>query len=341
MVAAIAFLFNPAVILVSSIWGQNDSVAALALVAAVYCLVTTRTEAGMVAAVLAMPVKFQYGFAVPIVLIVGLRRNVARRSEGRDPNSGIDWGPVARSIVAGVATAVIVCWPFGLALFDPANPAHSLFARFIAAFGAFPGITQNAFNVWMNPFFPVVIVGASGLTEGHVVDDTAVALAVAGISMTWQGIGNLLFAGAVLTALSVLFRRTDGVAILFVALVIAVAFFALPTRVHERYLYPALALGVPLLAAGIRWRRLYVAMSAVAFLNVYWVYSLPIGNAGPGRGILGDTVYSAAGIYVMSAIMVAGLASLIIVALRPGSLARADCDSVGDADPRVSPSARR
>jgi hypothetical protein len=30
----------------------------------------------------------------------------------------------------------------------------------------------------------------------------------------------------------------------------------LPTRIHERYLYPALALGLPLLAAGIAWRRL-------------------------------------------------------------------------------------
>lgn len=181
-------------------------------------------------------------------------------------------------------------------------------------------MTQNAFNLWMNPLFGVIIVRPSGLTEGHVVDDTAVAVALGGIALTWQWVGNVLFAAAVLTALAVLLRRVDGVAVVFVALVIAVAFFALPTRVHERYLYPSLALGIPLLCFGAAWRRLYVALSAVFFLDVYWVYSLPIGNAGPGRGILGGTVYSAAGIYLLSAVTVAGMGWLVVRALRPASL---------------------
>ena len=54
------------------------------------------------------------------------------------------------------------------------------------------------------------------------------------------------------------------------------------------------------LAAGAAWRLLHVALSAVLALDAYWVHSLPIGNAGPGRGIVGETAYSAAGIYVTS-----------------------------------------
>ena len=76
------------------------------------------------------------------------------------------------------------------------------------------------------------------------------------------------------------------------ALTIAIAFFDLPTRIHERYLYPAVALVIPLLwARGRSWRLAFVGVSLVLLLDAYWVYSLPIGNARPGRGPLADTVF--------------------------------------------------
>ena len=320
LVAAAVFLFNPAVILVSTVWGQNDSIATLAVVGAIYLLVTGRTEAAAAVGVIAMLIKFQYGFVIPIIAIVGLRRHLLGLPDGDGATWPRDPRRIGLALLASAATLILICLPFGLRLFDPSDPAHSLVARFIAASKAFPGVTQNAFNLWMNPLFDVVIHGASGATEGHVVDDTAVAIAIGGFALTWQWIGNLLFVAAVLVALSVLVRRSDGAAIVFVALVIAVAFFALPTRVHERYLYPALALGLPLLAAGPEWRRLYVALSAIVFFDVYWVYSLPGANDGPGRGILGATIYSPAGIYVLSAVTVAVMAVLAIRALRPASL---------------------
>ena len=320
LVAAAVFLFNPAVILVSTVWGQNDSIATLAVVGAIYLLVTGRTEAAAAVGVVAMLIKFQYGFVIPIIAIVGLRRHLLGLPDGDGTTWPRDPRRIGLALLASAATLIVICLPFGLRLFDPNDPAHSLVARFIAASKAFPGVTQNAFNLWMNPLFDVVIHGASGATEGHVVDDTAVAFAIGGLALTWQWIGNLLFVAAVLVALSVLVRRSDGAAIVFVALVIAVAFFALPTRVHERYLYPALALGLPLLAAGPEWRRLYVALSAIVFFDVYWVYSLPGANEGLGRGVLGATIYSPAGIYVLSAVTVAVMAVLAIRALRPASL---------------------
>ena len=53
--------------------------------------------------------------------------------------------------------------------------------------------------------------------------------------------------------------------------VLAVAFFILPTRVHERYLYPFVALGAILGAASLRWRIAYLILSATTFLNMYVV----------------------------------------------------------------------
>ena len=316
LIGAVAFLFNPAVILVSTIWAQNDSIATMAVVAAAWLLVTGRTEGAAAVAVVAMLVKFQYGFFVPVVAVVGLKRHLL----GVSSDATLDRRPepfrVLLALVVAAAALVVTCWPFGMVPFDPGHPSYSLFHRFLGAAGAFPGVTQNAFNLWMNPFFDIVRVGSSGLTEGHVVDDAVAVLSIGGVSLTWQWIGNLLFIGAVAVALLVLRRRDDGPAIVFVALTIAVAFFALPTRVHERYLYPALALGIPFLAVR-SWRWLCVALSAIAFLDVYWVYSLPIGNAGPGRGILGPTVYSPAGIYFLSAVTVIAMVWLLAKALDP------------------------
>jgi len=333
LVALAVFLFNPAVILVSTVWAQNDAIATLAVLVALYLLVTGRTELASAAAVVALLVKFQYGFAVPIVAIVGLRRHLSGLRDRTGDAARRDVRRVGLAVAAGVVALVVVCWPFGLGVFDAANPAYSLVHRFIGASQAFPGVTQNAFNLWMNPAFDVVITGSTGLTEGHVVDDTAVAVSVASVALTWQWIGNLLFVASVGVGLSVLARRSDGRTVVFVALLVAVAFFTLPTRVHERYLYPALALGLPLLACGPAWRRLYVVLSAVLFLDVYWVYTLPIGNAGPGRGLLADTAYSPAGIYLASAATVVALGWLAVRAVRSFRTARAERRPV----PRASP----
>ncbi|MEI7744393.1 MAG: hypothetical protein WCK58_11695, partial [Chloroflexota bacterium] len=294
--AAALFLLNPAVILISTVRGQNDPVATAAVLAAAWLLATDRLEWAAVAAGTALLIKFQYGFMVPITGLVVLRREILG-SAARPPDR-IRAGMTA---AVGAVTILVLCAPFGLWPFAPSDPAHSLVARFMAASHAFPGVTQNAFNLWMNPFSNIILIGRTGLTEGHVVDDTVALLTVGGFQLSAQTIGNGLFAVAVVLALLVLRKRDDALALCFVALAIVVAFFVLPTRIHERYLYPAIALAVPIAIVGRRaWWAVFAAVSAILFLDAYWVYSLPIGNAGPGRGLLADTLYSPAGIYLTS-----------------------------------------
>ena len=64
---------------------------------------------------------------------------------------------------------------------------------------------------------------------------------------------------------------------------LAVAFFVLPTRVHERYLYPFFALGAILAAFSWRWRITYVVFAVTTFLNMYVVLTTLyayVGNPG-------------------------------------------------------------
>jgi hypothetical protein len=66
-------------------------------------------------------------------------------------------------------------------------------------------------------------------------------------------------------------RRPDRLTILVGVSVMALAFFVVPTRVHERYLFPLFALAAIPLAFSWRWRIVYVVASVATFLNMYVV----------------------------------------------------------------------
>ena len=84
-------------------------------------------------------------------------------------------------------------------------------------------------------------------------------------------IGIALLVGAFLAVLWVVGREPDRLTLLVGLAVLALAFFVLPTRVHERYGYPFFALGLILAAISPRWRVAYVVLSVATFLNMYVV----------------------------------------------------------------------
>ncbi len=99
--------------------------------------------------------------------------------------------------------------------------------------------------MWRNPW--------SGLGDTlHWGDDRTVGLVLGTATFTWQAVGTLLFAVAAIGALIMVARRDDLRGVLLASLVLAIAFFVLPTRVHERYLFPALVLGGPARLLGTR-----------------------------------------------------------------------------------------
>ncbi|HEX2221984.1 MAG TPA: hypothetical protein VHK06_05615, partial [Candidatus Limnocylindria bacterium] len=197
--------------------------------------------------------------------------------------------------------------------------------------GTYTGLTVNAINLWMNPW--------SGLADAelHWGDDTLpAAVSLFGSELlrfpfTWQHVGLALFVGFALLALWQVARRDDALGLLVAATLLAVAFFVVPTRVHERYLFPALALAAPLALRRPSWGVLYGVLSASLFLNVYYVYTADwsfvrdrVLNPGadgapmPRDPLLDATVLSPVGVYLLAAAAVAALGWVAWRSLRLG-----------------------
>jgi predicted membrane-bound dolichyl-phosphate-mannose-protein mannosyltransferase len=335
LIAASVYLLNPGTIFNASVWGQIDSVGALILLGTVYLLARGWTEAAAVTATLAMLVKFQFAFIIPIVAVVGIKRHLLGRSSDPLHAARRDAPRILYSLAAALATLLVVTFPFGVTLYTPlaggdpngllgflpeADPVRSLVGKFVEAAGTYTGLSINAFNMWRNPWSGL----GDTLTWG---DDTT--LAVAGL--TWQQVGVLLFAAVALVALWQVARRDDLRGVLVAALLLAIAFFVLPTRVHERYLFPALALAAPLVVRGWSWTALYAALSASFLANIYWVYTEDWSFAGerimnpgfdglpmPQLPALSATLFTDPGIYLFGVLSLAILGAALWASVRLG-----------------------
>ncbi len=353
IVAAVLYLFNPGVIFDSSVWGQVDSVGTFAILATIYALLRGWTEAAAVGAIVALLIKFQFAFMIPIVFLVGMKRHAFGRSSDPDQDARPDLLRVLTSLAAGLGVLVLLIVPFGLTVWSPNTADSSLIGKFVEAASTYHGLTTNAFNLWMNPWSGLATPLSPGglapsLTWG---DDTVTIATIGSFAVTWQLVGVVLFAAAALVAAWVVVRRDDAVGVLVGTLVVAVAFFVLPTRVHERYLFPALVLAAPLVVRGWRWQLLYGLLSLSFFTNIYGVYTadwsfVETSVMNPGVGgqamvrdpVLNATLLSSWGIQIVSAMIVVVMAWLAVMALGVARRRTAhDAERVLDADPDAFP----
>jgi Gpi18-like mannosyltransferase len=323
LIGAAVYLFNPGVVFNSAVWGQMDSVGALVILIGLYSLGRGWTEAAGLAAVVAVLIKFQFGWLIPIVAVVGLKRHLFGRSS--DPALAARPDPVRilTSLAVGFGTAVAMLLPFGMTILPTGDPTTSLIDKFRAAADQYQGLSINAFNIWRNPW--------SGLGDTQFWgNDQGIALTLGALNVTWAMVGIGLFALVAVIALVAVARRDDMQGLLMASLTMAVAFFGLPTRVHERYLFPALALAAPLVGVAARWAAAYLALATMFFLNIYWAYSAdwsyaspPVINPGIGGEpftrdpLLAATLLSDWGIYLVSLSVIVVLGWIVWQALRP------------------------
>ena len=209
LVAAVIYLFNPGSIFDSAVWGQIDSVGTLVLLATIYALARGWTELAAIGAVVALLVKFQFAFLIPVVAVVGIRRHLFGRSTDPEHDGQRDPLRALTSLAVGIGTLTILMLPFGMLVYAPleggdprgllgflpaADPSRSLIGKLVEAAGTYNGLTENAFNLWRNPWSGL----GDTLQRGS---DSGIGLVIGSLSLTWQQVGIVLFAAVALLAL--------------------------------------------------------------------------------------------------------------------------------------------
>jgi Gpi18-like mannosyltransferase len=256
---AAAILLNPAIIIVSSVWGQVDSVYGFLVLTGILLLATgrgrLREAAGVVVFAIAFATKPQTVLALPLIAVVLARRHLAAGGFTRRA-----WlstaGRLAVFSVLGAAVISAMFWPFAI------GPRGIL--GFYRNAGSVYQITSLfAFNVWGVFAFFRPEGGWEALTA-------FLAFAAASVALMTRGWRSLT-RGA----------NPEAVA-LFGAVAVTCAGFTLLTRMHERYLYLAVV-GLAPFVMEQRFRRMLMIVSACVFLNVHFVYVyFALHSASPG-----------------------------------------------------------
>jgi hypothetical protein len=267
LAAAFVAVVNPISWFDSVVWGQVDSFGVVFMLLGLRELWRDRPERAAVWTVVAAIIKPQLGILVPLVAIVTIRR--ALRPKGGFGDEAATGRPVRilTTGLVGLGTAVLLALPFGL------TPV-GLFQQLLTAGGTYPYLTVNAFNPW------ALVTGDTGYSlanSGLWVCDLALGPDPCGSGTAVFGavpailVGTALLLVGIGAVLVVAWRRPDRLTLLVALAVLSLAFFVLPTRVHERYVYPFFAVGIILAAISWRWIVTYAVLSLGLFANMYVV----------------------------------------------------------------------
>jgi len=214
-------------------WGQVDAILVLPILLMIVLLDRAGGRWSWACWALALLIKPQAIIFAPVLYIVTLRRHGCR------------------ALLAGgglaAALAALGCVPLLLAGQGP-----GLLQAYAGSVGRFPQLTNRAYNLWY-----LVTLGAGGSDVGQGLGPFSLRL-----------IGMLLMGGAALLVGLTLLRRSDGPARALGAAVLALAFFSLPTQIHERYLFLTLALLVMSAAADRPVLIAFVVLAVSATLNI-------------------------------------------------------------------------
>lgn len=184
--------------------------------------------------------------------------------------------PLWRATIGAVAAYAAVATPL---LLDPFTYLDQL--TFVANYRPF--VSLYALNPW-------------GLLVGFEIPDDPYFV-----------IGSALLVAGLLAAVVPLFRRRDLPTLLAVGAFIAFAFYFLPTRAHERYLFPVLAVLAPFAAVSVGSLLAYVVLSGAFALSLLHALANinPPAIAEPLRAtLLGTPAIWAMGLALMGAAVV-------------------------------------
>jgi dolichyl-phosphate-mannose-protein mannosyltransferase len=233
LLAASLVFLTPAFIFNSAVWGQVDGVLTIALFASIFCLVKKRFILSSIFIALAFLIKPQAIAIFPVYLLYLVKN--------------FSFEKVIKLTLPAFCTDVLLSFPF-----FPNNPFEGLLNRVLATASQYQYNSLFAYNLW-------------GMMGFWIPDTNSLG------PLTLQITGFILY-GTFWVFLSILYFKKN-LNLYALSALACLGFFFLPTKVHERYLYPAL---VFLIYTIFYYRSTWVNISThllllIHFFNLYYV----------------------------------------------------------------------
>lgn len=264
LIGALLYALSPGPIVVASLWDQWDAISTCAALFAIWLFLRHRYELAAATLTYAALVKPQFAmfgllFAVAFVywnLFPGRR---ARKDGERTILPArlvvVSLARAGAALLTAWVTAEAILVPFNVSI-PPLSAQFDLRDRLRYVSRVHDQTTLNAFNFWATPI------------AGNAVHDSQVSF----LGMTSRTWGQILFAGALLLIVALWWRRGTDKALVWACLAMSFSSFMLPTRIHERYLLPAVALAALVAAVQPRLIWFSIALGASYAVNVIAVY---------------------------------------------------------------------
>jgi len=274
------YAFNPATIFNGSIWGQFDAIYTFFLVASLILIIDSKPTLSAMAFTAAVLTKPQSIALAPLIIFLLIQKR--------------SWKTLAASVVTSTALVFMVSAPVSLN-----NPANFLVNIYLKGYTSYSVTSANAFNLW----------ALVGLWK----PDAQTFLSVDLFKIGW-----IMFGALTAFSLFCLYKSsyraeksgyTFEISVLFTAFVLLFGFFMLPTRIHERYLFPVFSVLTMMLPFAKEARPLYGILTFTYLANL--AYVLPFLNAGNSQIPNGDPF-----VYAITAINLAAFAYTLTVIIR-------------------------
>lgn len=205
-----AYIFNPAIIINSAIWGQVDSVFTLAVILMCYLVSEKQLVKSYFVFAIGILIKPQILIFTPVIIYGIIDQVFLPGFDKKKFFHNLFWG------LGAIATILILSLPFGINYVIP---------QYVDTISSYPYSSINGYNLWT----------ALGLNWQP--QTTKV------LFLTCQQWGAL-FIGALLALTTYISfkRKNDKSKYYLIAAVLIISMFVLSVRMHERYMFPGIIL---------------------------------------------------------------------------------------------------
>lgn len=259
---ALLYLVNPGVFFNSSVWGQFDSISATMLIGVLTLFVYKKHNLAALLFLISVLTKPQSGLLLPVVLYLYFR------------DFKLDLKSFVR-LITGILSGLFLYYAIVLPFYLPTSlanklpsfidPLYWLFELYFNSIKDYPYATANAFNFWF-------------LLKGQIQPDV---LPFLGLNyFTWGNI--LMIAGTIYAFICLSKGKASTYAIAYFSYLVQFSAFFFMTKMHERYLLPAIIfitlacvyelrhlLPLALVSFSVFINQLYLYI--ISFREIYWL----------------------------------------------------------------------